>query len=45
MDSFSRLVDIPVILPADDVLQLDEYLGRGLLPDETELLDDKDGEF
>lgn len=35
-------LDIPVILPADDVLQLDEYLGHGLQPGETELPDDKD---
>ncbi|EKM60173.1 uncharacterized protein PHACADRAFT_246014 [Phanerochaete carnosa HHB-10118-sp] len=35
-------LDIPVILPADDILQLDEYLGRGLQPGETELPDDSD---
>ena len=35
--------DIPVILPEDDVLQLDEYLGRGLQPGETELPKDEPG--
>ncbi|GJE89413.1 ubiquitin carboxyl-terminal hydrolase [Phanerochaete sordida] len=35
-------LDIPVILPADDIVQLDEYRGSGLQPGETELPDDKD---
>lgn len=34
-------LDIPVILPEDEVLQLDEYLGRGLQPGETELPKDE----
>ncbi|CDO69813.1 hypothetical protein BN946_scf184803.g11 [Trametes cinnabarina] len=34
-------LDIPVILPESDELQLDEYLGRGLQPDETELPNDE----
>ncbi|TFK84594.1 ubiquitin carboxyl-terminal hydrolase 14 [Polyporus arcularius HHB13444] len=34
-------LDIPIILPEDDVLQLDEYLGRGLQPGETELPNDE----
>ncbi|KAL1937656.1 hypothetical protein VTO73DRAFT_12931 [Trametes versicolor] len=33
-------LDIPVILPDSDELQLDEYLGRGLQPGETELPND-----
>ena len=36
-------VDIPVILPEDDVLQLDEYVGHGLQPGETELPNDGAG--
>ena len=36
-------VDIPVILPESDELQLDEYLGRGLQPGETELPNDEAG--
>ena len=36
-------VDIPVILPEDDILLLDEYLGRGLQPGETELPKDEPG--
>ncbi|TBU25653.1 ubiquitin carboxyl-terminal hydrolase 14 [Dichomitus squalens] len=34
-------LDIPVILPENDVLQLDEYLGRGLQPGEIELPNDE----
>ena len=34
---------MPIILPDDDVLQLDRYFGRGLQPDESELLDDEAG--
>ncbi|EIW65364.1 ubiquitinyl hydrolase [Trametes versicolor FP-101664 SS1] len=34
-------LDIPVILPDSDELQLDEYLGRGLQPGETELPNDE----
>jgi len=30
-------VDIPIELPADDILTLDAYLGRGLQPNETQL--------
>ncbi|KAI0816905.1 ubiquitinyl hydrolase [Trametes gibbosa] len=33
-------LDIPVIVPKSDELQLDAYLGRGLQPDETELPND-----
>ncbi|KAI0668763.1 ubiquitinyl hydrolase [Trametes maxima] len=36
-------LDIPVILSEDDILQLDEYLGRGLQPSETELPSDDGG--
>ena len=32
-----HFVDIPVILPPDDILELDAYLGRGLQEGETEL--------
>ncbi|EGN94266.1 hypothetical protein SERLA73DRAFT_62342 [Serpula lacrymans var. lacrymans S7.3] len=32
-------LDIPIILPQDDVLTLDGYLGQGLQPDEIELPD------
>ena len=35
--------DIPVILPADDTLTLDTYLGTGLQPGETELPEDAPG--
>ncbi|KAI8969677.1 ubiquitinyl hydrolase [Trametes punicea] len=34
-------LDIPVILPESDALQLDEYIGRGLRPGETELPNDE----
>ncbi|KAI0716151.1 ubiquitinyl hydrolase [Cerioporus squamosus] len=34
-------LDIPIILPEGDVLQLDEYVGRGLQPGETELPNDE----
>ncbi|OSD05569.1 ubiquitin carboxyl-terminal hydrolase 14 [Trametes coccinea BRFM310] len=34
-------LDIPVILPESDEVQLDEYLGRGLQPSETELPNDE----
>ncbi|KAI0653789.1 ubiquitinyl hydrolase [Cubamyces menziesii] len=34
-------LDIPVVLPESDELQLDEYLGRGLQPGETELPNDE----
>ncbi|KAI0314538.1 ubiquitin carboxyl-terminal hydrolase 14 [Amylostereum chailletii] len=30
-------LDIPLVLPPDDVLQLDKYLGKGLQPGETPL--------
>ncbi|KDQ51372.1 hypothetical protein JAAARDRAFT_41222 [Jaapia argillacea MUCL 33604] len=30
-------LDIPIILPSSDVLQLDKYIGRGLQPGEIEL--------
>lgn len=33
-------LDIPVLLPEDDILQLDDYIGRGLQPGETEFPDD-----
>ena len=36
-------VDIPVVLPESDELQLDEYIGRGLQPGETELPNDEAG--
>ena len=38
-------LDIPVILPEGDVLQLDEYVGRGLQPGETELPNDEAGAY
>ncbi|EMD41286.1 hypothetical protein CERSUDRAFT_109886 [Gelatoporia subvermispora B] len=34
-------LDIPLILPPADELQLDRYLGKGLQPGETELAEDK----
>ncbi|OBZ78711.1 Ubiquitin carboxyl-terminal hydrolase 14 [Grifola frondosa] len=34
-------LDIPIIVPPSDVLELDEYIGRGLQPGEQELPDDK----
>ncbi|THG97579.1 hypothetical protein EW026_g4443 [Hermanssonia centrifuga] len=34
-------LDIPISLPSDDTLQLDEYLGHGLQAGEAELPDDK----
>ncbi|KAI0075716.1 ubiquitinyl hydrolase [Panus rudis PR-1116 ss-1] len=34
-------LDIPVILPEDDILQLDGYLGHGLQPNEQELPEEK----
>ncbi|KAI0089709.1 ubiquitin carboxyl-terminal hydrolase 14 [Irpex rosettiformis] len=34
-------LDIPVILPEDDTLELDKYLGRGVQPGEVELPDDQ----
>ncbi|KAI0055329.1 ubiquitin carboxyl-terminal hydrolase 14 [Artomyces pyxidatus] len=34
-------LDIPLILPTDDILELDKYLGKGLQPDETELPNDE----
>ncbi|QRW15287.1 ubiquitin carboxyl-terminal hydrolase [Ceratobasidium sp. AG-Ba] len=34
-------LDVPVLLPEDDVLSLDKHLGHGLQPDEVELPDDK----
>ncbi|KAI0757733.1 ubiquitin carboxyl-terminal hydrolase 14 [Daedaleopsis nitida] len=36
-------LDIPIILPEGDVLELDEYLGRGLQPGETELPNEEAG--
>jgi ubiquitin carboxyl-terminal hydrolase 5/13 len=39
-----RQKDIPVIFPDGDVIVLDEYLGRGLQPNETELPEDAPGE-
>lgn len=36
-------LDIPVLLPEDDILQLDDYIGRGLQPGETEFPDDAAG--
>ncbi|KAJ3522864.1 hypothetical protein NM688_g8810 [Phlebia brevispora] len=35
-------LDIPIVLPEGDVLQLDGYIGHGLQPGETELPEDKD---
>lgn len=32
--------DIPIIFPDDDVIVLDQYLGKGLQPNETELPED-----
>lgn len=37
--------DIPVILPPDDVLQLDECLGKGLQSGEVALPEDKTGTY
>jgi hypothetical protein len=39
-----RRKDIPVIFPDDDVIVLDQYLGKGLQPNETELPGDAPGE-
>lgn len=36
-------LDIPVILPPSDILQLDQYLGKGLQSGETELPEDQAG--
>ena len=35
--------DIPIILPEDDIIVLDEYVGRGLQPGEEELPNDEAG--
>jgi len=35
--------DIPVILPADDVLTLDQFVGKGQQPDEELLPDEASG--
>jgi ubiquitin carboxyl-terminal hydrolase 5/13 len=37
--------DIPLVLPEDDILQLDDYLGHGLQPGETELPEDQAGMY
>ncbi len=39
----NKAIDIPISLPSDDTLQLDEYLGHGLQAGEAELPDDKSG--
>jgi ubiquitin carboxyl-terminal hydrolase 5/13 len=36
--------DIPVIFPDGDVIVLDQYLGKGLQPNERELPEDAPGE-
>ncbi|TFK48016.1 ubiquitin carboxyl-terminal hydrolase 14 [Heliocybe sulcata] len=36
-------LDVPVILPSSDTLQLDQYLGRGLQPGEEQLPDESTG--
>ena len=36
-------LDIPVILPPDDELVLDNYLGSGLQPGETVFPEDSEG--
>lgn len=36
-------LDIPVILPAGDVLELDKHLGTGLRPGEEKLPEDQEG--
>lgn len=40
-----RQKDIPVIFPDGDVIVLDQYLGKGLQPNETELPEDAPGEL
>jgi hypothetical protein len=35
--------DVPVVLPDGDIVTLDQYLGKGLQPDETELPNDVPG--
>lgn len=37
-------LDIPIVLPDGDVIVLDQYLGKGLQPEETELREDAPGE-
>jgi hypothetical protein len=39
-----REKDIPVIFPDGDVIVLDQYLGKGLQPNETEFPEDAPGE-
>ncbi|THH14073.1 hypothetical protein EW146_g6207 [Bondarzewia mesenterica] len=34
-------LDIPLIFPSNDVIELDDYLGRGLQPGETELVEEQ----
>jgi hypothetical protein len=44
-DQISRVtpayIDVPVLLPEDDTITLDKYLGTGMQPDELALPDDK----
>lgn len=37
--------DIPIIFPDGDVIVLDQYLGKGLQPNEKELPEDAPGEL
>ena len=37
-------LDIPIILPAEDILSLDQYIGKGLQTGEVELPEDSEGE-
>ena len=41
---YMRQKDIPVIFLDGDVIALDQYLGKGLQPNETELPEDASGE-
>jgi len=36
--------DVPIILPDGDCIVLDQYLGKGLQPGETQLPEDAPGE-
>ena len=36
--------DVPIILPDGDSIVLDQYLGKGLQPGETQLPEDAPGE-
>ncbi len=38
-------IDMPIIFPDGDVIVLDQYLGKGLQPNETGLPEDAPGEL